>query len=144
MRDSKPYEIAEGVYWLRIGLVSGNVYLVKSGSSWVLIDTAFAGRGQLIQRNAEALFGVDARPFAILLTHIHPDHSGSALDLARLWMCPVYVHPDEMPLAVVRDLATAKQFANPIDHWIVLPVLNLLPRRRVMAMLAKESLEGVA
>ena len=109
MKDPKPCEIAEGVYWLRFGLVSGNVYLVKSGASWVLIDTAFRRSGQRIQRTAEALFGAGTRPAAILLTHVHPDHSGSALDLARLWRCPVYVHPDEMPLAVVRDVATVKQ-----------------------------------
>ncbi len=32
---------------------------------------------------AEALFGPNAPAAAILLTHIHLDHAGSALDLAR-------------------------------------------------------------
>ncbi len=143
MRNAKPHEIADGVHWLRLGLIAGNIYFVSSGASWVLIDTAFKGRGRLIQRNAEALYGVSARPAAIFLTHIHPDHSGSALELAKQWGCPVYVHPDEMPLAVDRRLATVEKFANPMDHWIVLPILRLIPRRRVTALLEKESLEGV-
>jgi len=142
-RDQTPSEIADDVYGLRLGLVAGNVYFLRSGSSWVLVDTAFAGRDRVIRGAAEALFGAGARPEAILLTHVHPDHSGSALALARAWGCPVYVHPDEMPLAVLRTLDTVKRFANPLDHWLVLPLLRLLPRRRVQAMLARESLEGV-
>lgn len=38
------------------------------------------------------------RPASILLTHDHPDHSGSALELARMWSLPVHVHRDELPL----------------------------------------------
>ena len=47
----------------------------------------------LIAAAAESLFGAGTRPAAILLTHIHPDHSGSALELARRWDLPVLVHP---------------------------------------------------
>jgi glyoxylase-like metal-dependent hydrolase (beta-lactamase superfamily II) len=142
--DTKPAEIAEGVYWLSFGALAGNVYFVRSGSSWMLIDTAMANRGRSIQRAAEELFGAGARPGAILLTHVHPDHSGSALELARAWDCPVYAHADELPLAVDRNLATVERFANPLDRWFILPLLRAMPRRRVEAMLKKESLVGVA
>ena len=37
-------------------------------------------------------------------THVHPDHAGSALGLARAWQAPVYLHPAEMDLATARDL----------------------------------------
>ena len=36
-------------------------------------------------------------PASILLTHLHPDHAGSAAELARAWNVPVYVDPDELP-----------------------------------------------
>jgi glyoxylase-like metal-dependent hydrolase (beta-lactamase superfamily II) len=92
---ASPREIACGVYWLSIH--DSNEYLIRSGSGWALIDT-------------------DTPPTAILLTHDHPDHIGAAGELARRWECPVYLHPDELPLAVAEDLATVEQDANPMDR----------------------------
>lgn len=134
-------EVAEGVYCVRTGrgLTEANVYLVRSGPSWVLIDAAWPHRGQLIKSAAESLFGAGARPAAILLTHIHPDHSGSALELARMWDLPVHVHPGELPLASGRYLP---EYGNPLDRWLVAPLLRLMPRRRVEAMQSRGSLEG--
>ncbi len=91
--------VAPGVY----GLVTGkrrdsNVYFVQSGQAWVLVDTMWRGRAELIKSAAEVLFGVGTRPQAIVLTHVHPDHAGSASELAHMWDVTVYVHPDEVPL----------------------------------------------
>ena len=143
MGSRKPIEIAPGVHWYSAGAVAGNIYFVQSASSWVLIDTATAGQGRRIQEAAETLFGVGARPAAILLTHVHPDHSGSALELARAWDCAVYLHPDELELAIARNLATVARYANPLDRWLILPLLRLFPRRWIEAMMEKESLKEV-
>ena len=138
-------ETASGVYCLEAGkgIMRSNVYFVQSGTSWVLVDTASANCGPLIKKAAESLFGAGARPASILLTHDHPDHAGSAVELARMWRCRVYVHPDEMPLAAHGDLATLRKYANPLDRWMVLPLLRVMPRRRVEAMLSKSSLKDV-
>ncbi len=144
MGNRKPVEIAPGVHWYAAGALAGNIYFVQSAASWVLIDTATAGQGRRIRAAAEALFGAGARPAAILLTHVHPDHSGSALELARAWNCPVYLHPDEMDLAISRNLATVARYANPLDRRIILPLLRLLPRRRIEALMERESLREVA
>jgi glyoxylase-like metal-dependent hydrolase (beta-lactamase superfamily II) len=140
---ARPEEIATGVYRLETGrgLTEANVYLVQSGPAWVLIDTAWPHRGQLIKSAAESLFGTGARPAAIVLTHIHPDHSGSALELAKLWDLPVHVHPRELPLAPGGYLP---QYGNPLDRWLIAPVLRLMPSRKVEASLARNSLEGTA
>lgn len=143
MEGRRPIEIAPGVHWYSAGAVAGNIYFVQSASSWVLIDTATAGKGRQIKEAAEMLFGVGAPPAAILLTHVHPDHAGSALELAQTWKCTVYLHPDEMELAITPDLATVARYANPLDRWIILPLLRLFPRRWIAAMMAKESLETV-
>jgi glyoxylase-like metal-dependent hydrolase (beta-lactamase superfamily II) len=138
-------EIASGIYCLEVGksISRSNVFFIRSGASWVLIDAASANCDRLIQKTAESLFGVNTRPISILLTHDHPDHAGSALNLARMWDCPVYVHPDELPYATIADLSTVEKYANPLDRWIILPILRLMPRRRVEAMLSKSSLKGV-
>jgi glyoxylase-like metal-dependent hydrolase (beta-lactamase superfamily II) len=137
-------EIADGVYCMEAGkgFMRSNVYFVRSGSSWVLVDTGSANCGELIRQAADSVFGLDARPSSILITHDHPDHAGSALELFRIWGCPVYVHRDELPLAT-GGLSTFEKFASPMDRWVVLPLLRAMPRRRVEAMISKSSLKGV-
>ena len=139
-------EIAPGIYCMQTGkgINRSNVYFVRSGLSWVLIDAASANCGQVIKKVAESLFGTNTRPACILLTHDHPDHAGAALELARTWNCVVYLHPNELDLAVNGSLATFQRYANPLDRWIILPILRIMPRSKVEAMIARESLKGIA
>ncbi len=139
------WEITPGVHCMELGkgISRSNVYFVRSGSSWVLIDAASADCGRLIRKTAESLFGANTPPASILLTHDHPDHAGSVRELVRMWDCPVYVHPDELPLAAAGDLPTIRWYANPLDRWIILPLLRVMPRRRVEAMVAQSSLKDV-
>jgi glyoxylase-like metal-dependent hydrolase (beta-lactamase superfamily II) len=148
-RAHQPSEIAPGVYCLEIGkgIMRSNVYFVRSGASWVLIDTASVHCERVIQDAAQALFGVNTPPSAILLTHDHPDHAGSTRALAERWACVAYLHPTELPLATMDSstyLSTVEQFANPLDRWLILPLLRLLPQRRREAMLAESSFKDVA
>jgi glyoxylase-like metal-dependent hydrolase (beta-lactamase superfamily II) len=139
MNDLEPQEIAPGVYGLSIGtgLKQANVYFVQSGLSWVLIDAAWPHCGQLIKATAESLFGANTRPAAILLTHIHPDHSGSALELAQWWNLPVSVHPAELPLAAETLIP---EYFNPLDRWLIAPLMKLQPRRMLKPKPSGESL----
>jgi glyoxylase-like metal-dependent hydrolase (beta-lactamase superfamily II) len=89
-------EIAPNVFVLPVGVA--NTYLIRNDDlSWVLVDTGEPGRSHQIQRAAERRFGSGSRPTAIVLTHAHPDHAGSAANLAREWSVPVYVHSREEP-----------------------------------------------
>jgi glyoxylase-like metal-dependent hydrolase (beta-lactamase superfamily II) len=136
-----PAEVAPGVYRVATGrgLTAANVYLVRSRAGWVLIDTGWPHNAQLIAAAADSVFGPGARPEAIVLTHIHPDHSGSALELARLWDIPVYVHPDELVLA---RGGYQREYGNPLDRWVIAAVLRLLPRHLVETSRERASLAG--
>ncbi len=143
-RAPQPKEIASGVYYMEVGtgIMRSNVYFVRSGSSWVLIDTGSAKCDRAIQQAAESLFGANTRPVAILLTHDHPDHSGSAPELVRRWGCVVYMHPNDLPLVTMDTstyLSTFKQYANPLDTWLMLPLLHVLPKRARDSMLPEPS-----
>jgi len=89
------YEIARGVHWLRLS--GANVYLVRSGDAWVLIDSGFPGSAAAIAEAACEVCGPARRPDAIVLTHGHPDHAGSAVALARAWDVPALIPASEMP-----------------------------------------------
>lgn len=77
--------------------IIANAYLVGSRDSWVLVDAATPGNERKILRAAEARFGAGAAPRAIVLTHGHFDHAGSAPELADRWQVPVFAHARELP-----------------------------------------------
>lgn len=89
-------EIAPGI--VRLPLSIANVYFVGTkGSPWFLVDAGTPGYCDRIQNAAIGLFGEDAPPEFILLTHGHFDHSGSAWELAEAWHVPIYAHYLEAP-----------------------------------------------
>ena len=136
-------EIAPEVYLLGpCGRTQTNVYLVRDGSSWILVDAAWANDGPRIRAAARSLLGPGLAPSAILLTHVHPDHAGSARELAEAWGCPVYTHPAEVPLAT-GDFAAMAEYAGPLDRWLILPLMRAIGRRRREAILAGSSLAGI-
>ena len=88
--------IAPDVGWLPVSFV--NVFFIgRPGDPWWLVDTGLPGRANQIFVAAEARFGAGARPEAIVLTHGHFDHAGSAAALARKWEVPIYAHRLELP-----------------------------------------------
>jgi glyoxylase-like metal-dependent hydrolase (beta-lactamase superfamily II) len=94
--------IAPEVGWLPISFV--NVYFLgRSGKPWVLVDAGLPGRANQIIEAAEAEFGADLPPEAIVLTHGHFDHAGSALLLAEYWHVPIYAHRLEMPYLTAKS-----------------------------------------
>ena len=140
---SAAWEVAPDVHCLGpLRRTQTNVYFVRADSTWALIDTAWTKDGPLIKEAAEGLFGADARPAAILLTHSHPDHAGSAFQLGRAWNCPVYVHSRELPLAT-GDFSAMTEYAAPLDNWLILPIMRAVGQRRRDAILARSNLGPV-
>jgi len=94
--------IAPDVGWLSISFA--NVYFIgRPGRKWVLVDAGLPGRAAEILEAAEARFGGESQPEAILLTHGHMDHIGSALQLAEAWDVPIYAHQLELPYLTGRS-----------------------------------------
>jgi glyoxylase-like metal-dependent hydrolase (beta-lactamase superfamily II) len=89
-------EVAPGVVRIPVRIV--NAFLVGDpGGPWVLVDSGTPGSAEKIRAVAERRFGAEARPTAIILTHGHGDHTGSAATLSDLWDVPVYAHRLELP-----------------------------------------------
>ncbi len=96
-------EIAPNVSWL--GFKIANVYFIgEKGGPWVIVDTNKPGHFEAIRAAAEEVYGPGAKPDAIILTHAHLDHYGSALPLASYWNVPVYVSKLDLPYVTGKDL----------------------------------------
>ncbi|HNE43572.1 MAG TPA: MBL fold metallo-hydrolase [Rhodocyclaceae bacterium] len=87
-------EVAPGVLWLRMPLPFQldhiNLWALRDGDGWTLVDTGFADEGT---RSAwvAVLAGLAGPVRNLLVTHFHPDHLGLATWLleqtgAQLWM----------------------------------------------------------
>ena len=138
-----PTEIAPEVHLLGPwGRTQTNAYLVRDELSWFLVDAGWENDGPRIEEAARSLLGPGLAPSAILLTHAHPDHSGSARQLARAWGCPVFAHTAEVPIAT-GDFAAMVRHAGPLDRWLILPLMRVIGRRRREAILAAGSLAGI-
>ncbi len=94
-------EIAAGVGYLPVSIA--NVYFVgRPGEPWSLVDSSVPGKSAAIRKAAEQRYGT-ARPEAILLTHGHYDHAGSAAELADYWGVPIFAHRLELPYLTGRS-----------------------------------------
>jgi glyoxylase-like metal-dependent hydrolase (beta-lactamase superfamily II) len=101
--------ITPHVHFAQTDLV--NWTLVTDGDGVMLIDAGFPGNREDVLDSLHQLdFGVnDLR--AILLTHAHIDHLGSAIWFAKTHGTPVYSHADEVGHAKREYL----QQASPVD-----------------------------
>lgn len=97
--DGNVHIVAPDLAYQRLAIVNLVFFgLPDAGDrGWVLIDAGLSGTATLVARAAEARFGSDARPAAIVLTHGHFDHVGALRMLADRWDAPVFAHPLEHP-----------------------------------------------
>lgn len=88
----RPNLLFPGCYLLDLGSV--NAYLLDH-DGLTLIDTGNPGDGSRILSAMQALGHAPTDLQAIILTHHHPDHSGSAAALREATRAQVYMHRDD-------------------------------------------------
>ena len=122
-------ELVHGIYRLPIEQVNGNSYIVVSGGDVIVVDTGIPGNAERILKEASSLGG--ARISAIILTHYHIDHSGSAADLRAVTGAKVYVHGADAPFVsgkerppfpptVSKETLSAYSYMKPVEPDVLL------------------------
>ncbi|WP_180686390.1 MBL fold metallo-hydrolase [Streptomyces gossypiisoli] len=90
-------QVADGTY-----LVHGsntNWVILKDGDAVTLVDTGYLGDRQRLLDSLAAVGSSPEAVAAVLITHAHNDHLGSAEYLRETYGTPVYLHEAEVPHA---------------------------------------------
>ncbi len=97
--DDGTHQIAPDLAYQRLAIVNVAFHGAPGAADrqWVLIDAGVMGTTGLLASAAEARFGANSRPSAIVLTHGHFDHIGGLEELAERWDAPIYAHTLELP-----------------------------------------------
>jgi glyoxylase-like metal-dependent hydrolase (beta-lactamase superfamily II) len=107
--------ITDTVHFVQTDLV--NWTLVTDGHGVILIDAGYPGsRADVLASLGELGFGVDELR-AILLTHAHIDHFGSAIWLAKTHGTPVYCHAEEVGHSKREYLEQASPLGVAMRAW---------------------------
>ncbi|MCX4235136.1 MBL fold metallo-hydrolase [Streptomyces ortus] len=90
-------QVADGVH-----LVHGsntNWVILTEGDAVTLVDTGYPGDREKVLASLSAVGGSPEAVTAVLVTHAHNDHLGSAEYLSSTYGTPVYTHEAEVPHA---------------------------------------------
>lgn len=113
--------VVPGVHRIDLGVV--NAYVLQAEDGVTLVDTGMAATRPLLLRAMKTL-GVDVRDIRrILVTHAHPDHTGSLAYFRRASGARVYMHPDDA--ALVRQGRALRPGLRPPPHPVFGAVVPL-------------------
>jgi glyoxylase-like metal-dependent hydrolase (beta-lactamase superfamily II) len=88
-------EIIPGVHWVE-GVNANPYLLTRVDGKIVVVDTGMPGGAKKILEYLSAKTSKEPRDLeTILLTHCHPDHAGSALELKELTGAKIAIHKDD-------------------------------------------------
>lgn len=89
-------EVAQGIHWLEHAHV--NVYFVEEDGRVMIVDAGLPAAWPRIKAALREL-GFDGSVVALVLTHGHFDHVGTAARIRSHYRAPIMVHPDDAYIA---------------------------------------------
>lgn len=131
--------ITKNIYQIKLGMV--NAFLIED-NGLTLIDTGYKGSADKIF-DAIRKAGKDPQALKqIILTHAHPDHSGSAAELKRRLNIPVLAHVEDAKI-MEQGIGGRMPFVlSPgIVNWLVFNLLIKNGSANIEALTIDQKLE---
>jgi len=122
MNFGKPIYVAPGIHQLRV--IGSRVTVIASDDAVAIVDTGSPGSFGAIASGFKALGLSLDRVRWIILTHFHPDHSGSLGKLALETGAQVAMHALEWP--ILSGQTVASPFSNHVVARLTDPVVQQL------------------
>lgn len=97
IRSGDGVEVRPDLYQLTVQIANVAFIGDPERGDWVLVDAGMPHRANRIIEAAEARFGANNPPKAIVLTHGHFDHVGSVIECIGHWNADVWAHEAELP-----------------------------------------------
>jgi glyoxylase-like metal-dependent hydrolase (beta-lactamase superfamily II) len=94
--------VIKGVHVVPMGLAEA--FLIEGGDGLSLIDAGFPGKEAAVFGAIRVLGRSPDQLKHLIFTHGHPDHIGSAAPIVREPGARTYMHPLDMPMAVLRQV----------------------------------------
>jgi len=117
---------------IKSGLLQTNSYIVSIDNECIIIDPAFA-----YKEIRDYILDNGYKVLAILLTHGHFDHIECSNNLAKQYMCKVYISKYDFDMALdpvlngsrkylKRDIMLERQYVKVIEKEIILKLDNFM------------------
>lgn len=121
-----PVEVAAGVHRIEHAYV--NVYLVQEAGRILVVDTGLPASWRLIGEAVRSLGRTPDDVAAVVLTHAHFDHTGSAAAFQERLGVPIWLHEEDFPIAAhpYRYAHENVRAAYPLRHPAALRVLGAM------------------
>ncbi|MEE2031180.1 MBL fold metallo-hydrolase [Rhodococcus chondri] len=116
-------DVAPGVH--RIAHADVNVYLVEDDDGVTVVDSGFPATFAHVERGLQNIGRRTDDVRAVVLTHAHFDHVGSARRMRRRWQVPIRAHRDERFLAAhpYRYKHERNRLIYPVRYPACIPVM---------------------
>jgi glyoxylase-like metal-dependent hydrolase (beta-lactamase superfamily II) len=111
-------QIASNIYQIGLGVV--NAFIIEDYNGLTLVDTGYKGSAGKIFTALKKAGKNPADIKQIILTHCHPDHTGSAAVLKKELGALLFAHGEDIPL-IERGIGgrLPLQLSPGIKHWLI-------------------------
>jgi glyoxylase-like metal-dependent hydrolase (beta-lactamase superfamily II) len=130
-------QIAPGVHAIPLGGV--NAFLLEAEDGLVLIDTGMPGSAAKILKVVGELGKQPSDIRHILVTHCHPDHTGSLVELKQATSAPAYMHAADAALLQAGQVMRPFQAGPGLLNGIIYRLLPLLLKSTAVTPIPIES-----
>ncbi len=102
-----------------LGMGTVNVYLLRAGDAFVLVDTGAPNARGRLHKNLESLGCLPGKLKLIVITHGDFDHTGTAAYLRRAFGSRIGMHADDAPMAERGDMFVNRKKSNALLRVLV-------------------------